>query len=201
MDDWKRVIWSDETKINCLGSDGHKWAWKKVGEGLSNRLVEGTVKFGGGSVMMWGCITWQGVGFATKIDGRMDGDLYLQILKDELQQTLEYYGLHPSDIIFQQDNDPKHTCKKVKEWLGEQEFRTMVWPAQSPDLNPIEHSWGYLKRRLAKYKHPSNGILELWERIQVEWDKIPVEECQKLIESMARRIQAVVRAKGGYTKY
>ena len=94
MDDWKRVIWSDETKINCLGSDGHKWAWKKAGEGLSNRLVKETVKFDGGSVMMWGCIMWQGVGFATKIDGRMDGDLYLQILKDELQQTLEYYSLH-----------------------------------------------------------------------------------------------------------
>ena len=78
-------------------------------------MVEGTVKFGGGSVMMWGCITQQRVGFATKIDGRMDGDLYLQILKDELQQTLEYYGLHSSDIIFQQNNDPKHTCKKVKE--------------------------------------------------------------------------------------
>ena len=54
MDDWERVIWSDETKINYLGSDGHKWAWKKAGEErLSNRLVEGTVKFGGGSVMMW----------------------------------------------------------------------------------------------------------------------------------------------------
>ena len=77
----------------------------------------------------------------------------------------------------------------------------MVWLAQSPDLNPIEHSWGYLKRRFAEYEHPPNGIIELWERIQVEWDKIPVEECQKLIESMARRIQAVLRAKGGYTKY
>ena len=77
----------------------------------------------------------------------------------------------------------------------------MVWPAQSPDLNPIEHSWGYFKIKLTEYKHLSNGILELWERIQVEWDKIPVEECQKLIESMARRIEAVVRAKGGYTKY
>ena len=77
----------------------------------------------------------------------------------------------------------------------------MVWPAQSPDVNPIEHSCSYLKRRLAEYKHPPNGILELWERIQMEWDKIPVEECQKLIESMARRIQAVFRAKGGYTKY
>ena len=76
--------------------------------------------------MMWGCMTWQGVGFASKIDGRMDGDLYHQNLKDELQKTLEYYGLNPSDIIFQQDNDPKYTCRLVKNWLEEQEFRTMV---------------------------------------------------------------------------
>ena len=69
----------------------------------------------------------------------MDGDLYLQILKDKLQRTLEYYGLNPPDIIFQQDNDPKHTCRLVKNWLEEQESRAMVWPAQSPDLNPIEH--------------------------------------------------------------
>jgi hypothetical protein len=77
----------------------------------------------------------------------------------------------------------------------------MVWPAQSPDLNPIEHLWGYLKRRLAKHEHPSNGIYKLWERIQVEWEEIAVEECQKLIESMPRRVQAVIKAKGGYTKY
>ena len=51
--------------------------------------------------MMWGCMTWEGVGFATKIDGKIDGDLYLQILKDELQQTLEYYGLNPPNTIFQ----------------------------------------------------------------------------------------------------
>ena len=77
MEDWKKVIWSDETKINCLGSDGHKWAWKRAGEGLNDRLVQGTLKFGGGSLMMWGCMTWEGVGFASKIDSRMDGDLYL----------------------------------------------------------------------------------------------------------------------------
>ena len=54
-DDCRRVIWSDETKINHLGSDGRKWAWKNTGEGLNERLVQGTVKFGGVSVMVWGC--------------------------------------------------------------------------------------------------------------------------------------------------
>ena len=191
MEDWKKVVWSD----------GCKWVWKKAGERLSDRVVQETVKFGGGSVMMWGCMTWKGIGYATKIDGRMDGDLYLQILKDELLETLQFYGLDPPDIIFQQHNDPKHTCKKIKEWLEEQDFRSMVWPAQSSDLSSIEHCWGYLKRRLAEYEHPSNGIHELWERIQEEWEKIPAEECQKLIESMPRRIEAVIKVKGGYTKY
>lgn len=139
---------------------------------------------------MWGCITWQRVGYAAKIDGRMDGDLYFQILKDELLNTLQYYDLDPPNIIFQQDYDLKHTCKKVKEWLEEQDFSTMVWPAQSPNLNPIEHLWGYLKRGLADYEHSSKGIHELWERIQVVWERIPAENCQKLIESMPRRVEA-----------
>ena len=146
-------------------------------------------------------MTWQEIGYAIKIDGRIDGDLYLQILKDKLLETLQFYGLDPPDIIFQQDNDPKHTCRKVKEWLEEQDFRTMVWPAQSPDLSPIKYCWGYPKRRLAEYKHPPNRIHKLWERIQEEWKKIPAEECQKLIESMPRRIEAVIKVKGGYTKY
>ena len=52
VEDWKQVIWSDETKINHIGSDGKRWAWKKAGQDLSNRLVQETVKFGGGSLMM-----------------------------------------------------------------------------------------------------------------------------------------------------
>ena len=71
IDDWKRVFWSDETKINRLGSDGRQWVWKKNGEGLSDRLVKGTKKFGGGSLMMWGCMTWEGAGYACEIDGKL----------------------------------------------------------------------------------------------------------------------------------
>ena len=67
--------------------------------------------------MMWGCMTWKGVGYACKIDGKMDGDLYIKILEDELQASIKYFGEKPSDIIFQQDNDPKHTCKKAKAWF------------------------------------------------------------------------------------
>lgn len=201
VEDWKKVIWSDETKINRLGSDGRKWVWKKAGEGLSDRLVEGTKKFGGGSLMMWGCMMWDGVGYACKIDGRMDADLYVKILEEDLQASLEHYDKMAEDIIFQQDNDPKHTSKKAKAWFNDHEYQVLSWPAQSPDLNPIEHLWHHLKRKLAEYQEPPKGILELWERVEGEWNKIGPEVCQNLIESMPRRVEAVVKANGGYTKY
>jgi transposase len=201
VEDWKKVVWSDETKINRLGSDGRKWVWKKAGEGLSDRLVQGTQKFGGGSVMVWGCMLWEGAGYACKIDGRMDGDLYLKIMEEDLQASLNYYGKSVDDVIFQQDNDPKHTCKKAQTWFQNNNFNVLPWPAQSPDLNPIEHLWNHIKRRLVEYEVEPKGILELWERVEEEWNKIDAEVCQNLIESMPRRVAAVLKAKGGYTKY
>ncbi len=151
--------------------------------------------------MMWGCMGWDGVGYACKIDGRMDADLYVSILEDELQNSLEDWGKTVEDVVFQQDNDPKHTSKKAKDWFKDHDFNTMIWPSQSPDLNPIEHLWGHLKRKLAEYQEPPKGITELWERVEKEWEAIGKEVCQNLIESMPRRVHAVVKAKGGYTKY
>src|SRR5271156_374847 len=201
VEDWKVVVWSDETKINRLGSDGRKWVWKLPGETLNDRLVEGTLKFGGGSLTMWGCMAWEGVGDACKIDGKMDADLYVQILDEDLQESLQDFNKSPQDAIFQQDNDPKHKSKKATKWFSDNGIEVMSWPAQSADLSPIEHLWHHLKKTLKEYPQPPNGILELWECVQKEWDRIKPEVCQNLIESMPRRVAAVIRAKGGYTKY
>jgi len=84
-----------------------KWAWKKQRERLSDQLVEGTLKFGGGNLMM----TWKGIGYAIKIKGKMDAQLYVNILEDELAKSLEWWGVEEEEDIFQQDNDLKHTSK------------------------------------------------------------------------------------------
>lgn len=201
IDDWSCVIWSDETKINRFASDGRLWCWKSKGEGLSKRIIQPTVKHGGGSLMAWGCMTAHGVGYLCKIEGGLNADLYCQILEDELIQSMDYYGMNKEKVIFQQDNDPKHTSKIAKECLRKLNINVLEWPPQSPDLNPIEHLWDVLKRRLNAYETQPKGMHELWERIEKQWSEIGKEECLTLIESMPRRIEAVLKAKGGYTKY
>ena len=151
--------------------------------------------------MVWGCMLWDGPGYACRIDGRMDGDLYIKILQEDLQESLNYFGKDAGDVIFQQDNDSKHTCKKAQTWFQDHDFNVLSWPAQSPDLNPIEHLWDHLKRKLSEQEVAPKGMMELWERVEEEWNKIEAGVCQNLIESMPRRVAAVLKAKGAYTKY
>ena len=141
---------------------------------------------------MWGCMTWHGTGYACRIDGRMDAELYCQILADEFQQTLKYYNMDPDEIEFQQDNDSKHTSRLARQWFQEHGIKVLDWPALSPDLNPIEHLWQILKVKVSEYESVAKSQKELWERVENEWDKLPVETCQRLIATMPERIAAVV---------
>ena len=201
IDDWMRVIWSDETKINRFCSDGMSWCWKSDGNSLQNHHVQQTVKFGGGSIMIWGCMTSKGAGFMCKINDTMTLHVYLEVLQDELQKTIEYYEFNPANIIFQQDNARCHTTRMIQNYFKNQPFDVLEWPAQSPDLNPIETLWAIIKRRLNEYDAPPAGINELWDRIQTIWNDITPETCYKLIASMPKRIEAVLKAKGKWTSY
>lgn len=206
VDDWRRVVWSDETKINRFNSDGRVWAWIRDGENFQPKHVKITVKNGGGSIMLWSAITYAGTGWMCKIDGNMDKTLYKEILEDEQSKTIDYacekLNLNKSQIIFQHDNDPKHTSNLVKDYLKEQVYQVMDWPPQSPDLNPIENIWQLLKIRLNEFETPPKGMNELYERVTKVWyDIIRKEECQKVIDSMPKRIQQCIKAKGYWTKY
>lgn len=201
LEDWKRVIWSDETKINRFGSDGKKYVWKKRQQPLLVREVDSTVKHGGGNIMVWACMGWNGVGIMVEVEGRMNADQYVHILEEGLLESIQNSGIPEEDVIFQQDNDPKHTSGLATNFFNEQNINVLDWPAQSPDLNPIEHLWILLKKLIYGYDKPPSGVFELWDRAAEQWGNITAEQCQALIESMPRRLEAVIKAKGGNIKY
>jgi transposase len=113
------------------------------------------------------------------------------------------------DAVFMQDNAPIHTAKIVKEWFKEQGIDVMPWPPYSPDLNPIEHSWPWLKGGVY-HVYPDIEALrggqahieaELGKACMESWSHIAEERFLKLVSSMEARRDAVIEAKGGYTKY
>ncbi len=127
-----------------------------------------TVKHGGGSVLMWGCMSAAGVGELHFIDGIMNSQMYCSILKEKMLPSLPcpWSSMHFSNS----DNDPKHTSKATVGFLKKNRVKVIQWPSMSPDLNPIEHLWGILKREVEH--HSPSSIQSLKEVILEEWKKI-----------------------------
>jgi len=201
VEDWRKVIWSDESKFLIFNSDGRQYCWKKPTEPLKDQHVIPTVKFGGGGVMVWSCFTTNGVGNLVNIEGIMNADLYCQILDGGFVTTLSRYNLDKDHIFFQQDNDPKHTSKKAKKWFRDNSITLLDWPAQSPDLNLIEDLWNKVDKHLRNNSNPAYNRDTLWENLKSAWDSIETNYCNKLINTMPERVKDVIKARGGYTRW
>lgn len=98
-----------------------------------------------------------------------------------------------------EDKDPKHTSNASKEWKAENGVNVIKWPAQSPDLNPIENVWSLMKARLKSKK--LNTIQGLKCAISKEWQKLTIEYARKLAESCVHRCEAVIASQGDWTLY
>ncbi len=103
-----------------------------------------------------------------------------------------YQYIDYTDFIFQQDLAPVHTAKSTKSWLNDHGVSVLDWPANSPDLN-IDNLWSIVKRKM-RNKRPTNAD-ELKATVKETWASTPPQQCHKLITSMPRRIEAVIKAK------
>ncbi|QRW15697.1 Transposable element Tcb2 transposase [Rhizoctonia solani] len=199
--DWRQVIFSEESKFNVFNGDGPLRCWRRPGLSLDPCYTCKQVKHGGGNVMVWGCVTANGVGHLYCIDGHLTAVHYTKILKEELCGTMADLSIPVCCTVFQHDNDPKHTAKVTQEWLNTQQLSVLPWPANSPYMNIIENVWDYLDRCVRMRHQLPTRANDLWAILQEEWECIPQAYIDKLYDSMTERVQEVIDRKGGNTCY
>ena len=193
------ILWTDETKINQRCPDVIQKVLRRPNEEYHPKCILPTVKYDGGSVKLWGSMSAKGVRTLHVISGIMDSDVYIDILKQNVKASRTKLGL-TRKFLFQQDGDPKHTSKKTINYI-EKNIKKYIknWPAQSPDLNPIKHIWWILQKAVEARKPKS--LKECEQFCHEEWEKIDPSVCANLIETYHHRLDAVIKANGGHTKY
>ncbi|KAK3558102.1 hypothetical protein QTP86_009893 [Hemibagrus guttatus] len=198
QDFWENTLWTDETKMELFGRSVVHYVWHKSNTTFQKKNIIPTVKYGGGSVMVWGCFAALGPGRLAVINGTMNSAVYQKILKENVRPSVCDLELKRTWVL-QQDNDPKHNSKSTSEWLKKNKMKTLEWPSQSPDLNLIEMLWHDLKK-VVHARKPSN-VAELQQFCKDEWAKIPPQRYNRLNASYGKHLIAVVAAKGGPTSY
>ncbi len=169
---------------------------RKSGEAQNPCCLKSSVKFPQ-SVMIWAAMSSAGVGPLCFLKSTVNAAIYQEIWEHFMLPSADkLYG--DADFIFQQDLAPAHTAKGTKSWFNDHGVTVLDWPANSPDLNPIENLWGIVKRKMRDTR-PNNAD-ELKATVKETWASIPPQQCHKLITSMPRRIEAVIKAKGAPTK-
>lgn len=196
--DWSVVLFSDESKINLYQHDGTSYVHRRAGEDMLPECITHTRKFGGGGVMVWGVMSYRGVGMLKTIRGTLNGTGYIDVLGDFLVPSAHMLG-YADSYIFQEDNAPCHKARIVTEWKENAGITTLAWPPQSPDLSPIENLWSSVARDVREDN--CANLQQLEACIHRKWDLVSPDTCSNLIRSMPRRIRAVIDARGGHTRF
>lgn len=202
VEDWKRVAWSDESRFRLLNADGRLRIWRQAHEAMDPACQAGTVQGHGGSIMVWGVFSWHSLGSLVRVPTSLNAIRYVELLGDHLHPFMLFCYPHGNGV-FQQDNCTSHKSRLATGWLDEHssDFSVMNFPPRSPDLNPIEHLWDVLEQGVQGHHTAPKNLTELWTVLANIWQAIPVERFQKLVESMPRRVAAVIKARGGPTRY
>ncbi len=136
--------------------------------------------------MVWGYMSAAGTGELQFIEGTMNANMYCDILKQSMTPSLRRLGRSAVYMI------TTALLKKLR-------VKVMDGRSMSPDLNPIEHLWGILKRKVEELK--VSNIHQLCDIVMEEWKRTPVATFEALVNSMPKKVKAVLENNGGHTKY
>jgi hypothetical protein len=189
---WSKVLFSDESTFCILGNQSNAFVRRFKGEHLKPECMNMSVKYPT-KIMVWGCMAGSGLGRFHIVEGMMNAVKYTTVLQTVMIPSAQ--TLFTDRYYFQDDNAPCHRARSVVKWMADHNVDRLDWPAQSPDLNPIENLWSILATRVQKAAPRTKR--ELIEALIAAWYRnITPDHIQKLVQSMPNRCKQVLRSKG-----
>jgi len=151
--------------------------------------------------MIWSIISSKGVGNLYFVDGTMNSQQYLQVLRNELRPQLRRWYRKTEGFQFMHDGAPCHRASAIKTYLETEKISVLDWPGNSPDMNPIENVWKVMKDQLALQEVTTKA--EMIAKIKYLWfnNKKIHETAINGVKSMQERVQLLLKNKGMWTKY
>ena len=192
---WKRVVASDEQVITL--DEEVRGEWVKKGEQPHCRKGS---KFRPG-VKVWAGSSWEGKTPLYFLSKSIKGSEYLDFIKEKVEaDLLRLYPSKRNRPHWLQDRDGMHTAAVVQNYLSKSPLIPLQhWPSHSPDLNWQENVWEMLKQGVRSRRPTTIGGLK--KVVKEEWEKIEMGKIRKCVGSMERRLEAVIAARGGNTRY
>jgi transposase len=184
---WNNWIFSDESRFQLYTNKIGRWAKK--------RPTIGKPKFGP-AVMVWGAISNKGTSDLQIIHGIINSEKYIKTLTAADKKIRLLKG---NNFMFVQDGATCHTSRVTMTWLKDSNWNVSSWPANSPDLNPIENVWGVMKKAVER-RRPKN-ILDLEKILKEIWANLTLDYLKSLFNSMTDRINKCIDVNGDITGY
>ncbi|GFT85260.1 transposable element Tc3 transposase [Trichonephila clavipes] len=196
---WSSVMFSDESRFSLQSDSRRTLLWRVPGTRYHQENTIERHRYGGAGWLVWG-----GIILGSRTDhhvqsvtmtGHIDRDVILEQHVRLLRATMG------AEFLFMDDNAHPHRANIVDECLQSEDIPRMDWPAYSPDLNPIEHVWDMLGRRIEARQPPPTCLPELRRPFLDEWCNIPQDQIDNLILSMPRRFKDSIASSGRHTPY
>nr|KAH0807783.1 hypothetical protein GEV33_015008 [Tenebrio molitor] len=187
--EWKNVLFTDESRFNPRSPDGCDKVWRRPGERYSQCCISPRTGCNGGSITIWAGISLETYTDLVFVEnGAMTAHRY--VLECVESHVVPYAPFIGENFIFMDDNARPHMTRIVVRYLEQVGIRLLPWSANSPDFNPIEHVWGFLGKRVRRRQLRPETLNGLRVALQEEWAQIP----QSYIQSMPNRLRVTLNS-------
>ncbi|GFW51833.1 transposable element Tcb2 transposase [Trichonephila clavipes] len=197
--DWACVLFSEESRFSLSSDCRCQLIWRESSTAYRPENIQEKDRYPTCSIMVWAGIMINGrTRLHVVANGTMTG---LRYIDEVLPHVRLFRGAIGDKFVFMDDNATCHRTIAVQDCLDSEGIQRLVWPARSPDLNSIENVRDALGRQVAGRNYPATNKNTLIRALTEEWDILPQQLLDNVVQSMVRRVECCITLHGGHTPY